>query len=648
MIKSEAQHGQAQNQPAARQGDGAGVESPGSGKIAQLEAMIEGSPQITAQRELAAQIDASSAMAAQRKFVEGIGNSPRMATQMQAPAQLKQKPNHTGLPDNLKSGIENLSGMSMDNVKVHYNSSQPAQLNALAYAQGSDIHVAPGQEQHLPHEAWHVVQQAQGRVRPTMQMKDGVPVNDDRGLEQEADAMGGRALQMHTRMHDAGPAPVPDTYSNLVQRKVGFEFQTNWEIAPDPYGAVEGFASALGSSMSEMYGLDNPEIMGFLTGRLARAPMALAQMGINSFVSWGSWALGKVGGQSIVNKVSRLRDEARPLILKSIPKGFELIRGSGWAMSSDEGEMEFVTDPFGENDFAGLATTMMEIRAFNNSLLGMQNRTYIPVNWYRGVTLLGNLAAVIPKGPNIIGMPQMTAGVDLSQIYAMMRDMGAGNTRNRTTRNRALYLGTVIGNLPAGLLKRSKEYRGLVTLMANYVVQSAGLPAAIPKDIAAIMARSNLGLAFQQTPEYINRAPGNQGMQGLRQQLQHFVSITANAAANAIQYAMVVYPITEATQLFPSADGMAPRSGPTLKEWTDGVVDGDDPMRANYSRLTSRSMSAMNRLENVGAANSPGLIVEFRDLPANIPYTQWANYAANMMRWMQYVNDRTRHRKTHP
>ena len=115
-------------------------------------------------------------------------------------AQLKNepaaKPNNTGLPDNLKSGIENLSGMSMDNVKVHYNSSQPAQLNALAYAQGSDIHVAPGQEQHLPHEAWHVVQQAQGRVQPTMQMKDGVPVNDDRGFEREADVMGGKAMQM--------------------------------------------------------------------------------------------------------------------------------------------------------------------------------------------------------------------------------------------------------------------------------------------------------------------------------------------------------------------------------------------------------------------------------------------------------------------
>jgi len=117
-----------------------------------------------------------------------------------APAQLEAKsppsPNRTGLPDGLKTGIESLSGMAMDHVQVHYNSAQPAQLNALAYAQGSDIHLAPGQEQHLPHEAWHVVQQAQGRVKPTMQMQDGVPVNDDEGLEHEADVMGVKALQI--------------------------------------------------------------------------------------------------------------------------------------------------------------------------------------------------------------------------------------------------------------------------------------------------------------------------------------------------------------------------------------------------------------------------------------------------------------------
>jgi hypothetical protein len=84
--------------------------------------------------------------------------------------------------------------MDVSDVQVHRNSDKPAQLNALAYAQGNDIHLAPGQDQHLPHEAWHVVQQRQGRVEPTMQMA-GVGVNDDASLEEEADVMGARALQ---------------------------------------------------------------------------------------------------------------------------------------------------------------------------------------------------------------------------------------------------------------------------------------------------------------------------------------------------------------------------------------------------------------------------------------------------------------------
>jgi hypothetical protein len=106
----------------------------------------------------------------------------------------RAKANDSGLPNTLKAGVESLSGVSMDGVQVHYNSSKPAQLNALAYAQGRDIHVAPGQEQHLPHEAWHIAQQAQGRVQPTTQMAGGVAVNDDAGLETEADVMGARAL----------------------------------------------------------------------------------------------------------------------------------------------------------------------------------------------------------------------------------------------------------------------------------------------------------------------------------------------------------------------------------------------------------------------------------------------------------------------
>lgn len=105
----------------------------------------------------------------------------------------RKSENNTGLPDILKARVENISGISLDDVKVHYNSSRPAQFRAFAYTQGTDIHVAPGQERHLPHEAWHVVQQKQGRVRPTG-LLGGIGINDDKSLEREADVMGQKSM----------------------------------------------------------------------------------------------------------------------------------------------------------------------------------------------------------------------------------------------------------------------------------------------------------------------------------------------------------------------------------------------------------------------------------------------------------------------
>jgi Domain of unknown function (DUF4157) len=94
--------------------------------------------------------------------------------------------NRTGLPDRLKASVEALSGLAMDDVWVHGNSPEPAKLGALAYTQGSDIHLGPGQERHLPHEVWHVVQQKQGRVAATGSAH-GVAINESALLEAEAD-----------------------------------------------------------------------------------------------------------------------------------------------------------------------------------------------------------------------------------------------------------------------------------------------------------------------------------------------------------------------------------------------------------------------------------------------------------------------------
>lgn len=123
------------------------------------------------------------------------GETPREIERHPQP----EKMNPGGLPIELKRNMEALSGLSLAAVRVHYNSSKPAQLQAFAFTQGTDIHLAPGREQHLPHESWHTIQQMKGRVKPTIQTSD-MSINTDAALESEADIMSAKALNT--------PAPV--------------------------------------------------------------------------------------------------------------------------------------------------------------------------------------------------------------------------------------------------------------------------------------------------------------------------------------------------------------------------------------------------------------------------------------------------------
>jgi hypothetical protein len=130
-----------------------------------------------------------------------IHQSPRQAAQRLRIERdfgqpLQQKPNRTGLPDELKAEMETAFDSDFSDVRVQADSSRAGDVGALAYTQGSDIHVAPGQfqphaaqgKQLLGHELAHVVQQREGRVAPTG-IVGGMPLNDDPVLEKEAEDM---------------------------------------------------------------------------------------------------------------------------------------------------------------------------------------------------------------------------------------------------------------------------------------------------------------------------------------------------------------------------------------------------------------------------------------------------------------------------
>lgn len=162
--------------------------------------------------------DSENTRCLQRKMDLTNGTAQRMTTPIpvQRAEAAAPRMNNTGLPDNLKNGVESLSGYSLDDVRVHYNSDKPATVQALAYTQGTDIHVAPGQEHSLPHEAWHVTQQMAGRVSPTTNI-GGMPVNDNESLEHEADVMGEKAVQC--KMDESEVCFEKINQENTIQRK---------------------------------------------------------------------------------------------------------------------------------------------------------------------------------------------------------------------------------------------------------------------------------------------------------------------------------------------------------------------------------------------------------------------------------------------
>jgi hypothetical protein len=208
-------------------------------------------------------------------------------------AQLQEdhaKTNDTGMPSHLKAGIENLSGLAMDDVRVHYNSDKPKQLQAHAYAQGTEIHIGPGQEKHLPHEAWHIAQQKQGRVQPTMQMNTGTPVNDDTALETEADVMGAKAVAQGKLAGSASASQLKkEDGPGVAQRKVTQKAEEEFQAENAPLIGMISNASVALSSVNWANlaaGSDNVGIatavgglVGSLTGAAGSATTAIQDTG---------------------------------------------------------------------------------------------------------------------------------------------------------------------------------------------------------------------------------------------------------------------------------------------------------------------------------------------------------------------------------
>ncbi|MCG8336042.1 MAG: DUF4157 domain-containing protein [Proteobacteria bacterium] len=582
-------------------------------------------------------------------------------------ADVSPKPNRTGIPARLKSGLENLSGYDLSSVRVHYNSPKPKQIGALAYTQGTNIHIGPGKQKHLPHEGWHAVQQMQNRVRPTMQAK-GVSINDDPALENEADLMGKKAatqkspnrlptLQGNSATNEVGLKSLSVAATDTVQRDVGFEFESQLMLTrKSNTGALSD--------------------LGFPNERAARTV----------------W------------------DDARTT---SLNKNDILLSKADVDIRADDGQngsdLEVVTThfPLNAGGRARLDQAMTDVNSLINTYTSLAVATNpsqivpaVALDGTAGFNIGMNDAMIKGNWASALTAGQVTLGTRLKNVRDLVhdfhadpnenatekasRDPGRLRMRNPETANpsepkalggmdeaNTLVTGHTLAqnaiadyqskdpNVPGG-----KELEGLLTIIFTYC-ESMKYKIAFLKQHTPLMAKTNLAVMFSTLPAPVKTYYSKKNKEGVSG-LEELVATQGNYATRMDQPLFQGVRGVEEDDKFGKKDWRRREVAPwyyklTLRQWLSGIVErgpnfrerrSSPAMRTGTDKLTNATFPgkpAKQEVEGYGAlgakmdtdinTNDDLPIFELRSASRLITYTNARQWALDFFDYMKSLNN---------
>ncbi|HEX9736052.1 MAG TPA: DUF4157 domain-containing protein [Thermoanaerobaculia bacterium] len=147
----------------------------------------------------------------------------------QPPSELRPRVPANGLPQRLREGMERSFHADFSTVQVRQSREAP-DLGARAFARGDEVVFAPGEwrphsragREVLAHELAHVVQQRQGRVRPTSR-RGGQPLNDQPYLEREAARSAGDAAAFRPVRRKWGNVPATSPHRVRPVQRLAFK-----------------------------------------------------------------------------------------------------------------------------------------------------------------------------------------------------------------------------------------------------------------------------------------------------------------------------------------------------------------------------------------------------------------------------------------
>ncbi len=369
----------------------------------------------------------------------------------------------SALPAGLRVQMEQSFGADFGGVRVHQGGEAGA-LGAHAYAQGENLHFAPGQynpgsssgKALIGHELAHVVQQRRGKVAvPQGKAGPYAQVNADRGLEAEADRAGAAAaagMQASVSGHAHGSAaPQARSAGAPIQGNFGFEVEV---------GGGDGWRATF----------------------------------------------DKKGGEV----PDRARDPETNKKPKLPPKGFAITSQDGFQLQAEdsgaERTIEFVTDAPGLKSRSDFEKTLASVADLGKQLAQRNGQQA-----FNAGEIGGAPSIKLSPGGALTGSLQATAGVPLAAIPALFDEIkeagweGADNMQFAKKSAEKSLEG--IGNDIIGQEDVSGELLGLVTMLKYYIMLGSSKQfRSFPKGIFNVMSRTNFTKMFSMLPQHEREA----------------------------------------------------------------------------------------------------------------------------------------------
>lgn len=533
-------------------------------------------------------------------------------------------------------------GADLSDVRLHTGSSaqrSAREIGARAYTSGNHVVIGPGgSDPHtLAHELTHVLQQRSGPVSG-VDSGNGLRVSDPSDqFERAAEANARRVMSgpepvqraEHEPGHESEPEHEPGhehedphqgatgTGEPVVQRRVGFEFEAQWNVRD-----VNNMAAAQAVYNQEVADRDRAIKVHLLRGIInahrnneqhrklteqdrQRSADELAQDWINGDAPTANGDLkltsaNLVPGQpewkgAAMNLQWESRIQEEPLLGANLPKGRIpagiIVAGTRFDLTADVSPtggstLEWVTDPL--ESTGEVKDVLKSITRMARYLNGRRNEPFIPSeDVTRGGGRPRPRLRIYPlERQELLFMPQVTGGLRIDSLVELLAFLAepapsAGSqaatqlfTEGRTSLTRSLNGArlAVAGNPQLATM----DTAGLVSLLGligSYLRNAAVLPdGANPKSIAGgMLARTDFVHNFSLLPHPVKLH--------LQNSPAVFVSLAVASAGMNQQTGPDerVYPRT--IERGPAGQRMNTTLPLTRRQWLEGMLNGSDYLK---------------------------------------------------------------------